>query len=753
MSIVAPITVAWQRVTNESNGETKEIETFSQLEPAIRRARDVILSARNTQNSKYRGSNPEAHLTLHPGEFQYGDALSQQDLDNIYITMLPGAITQDSTETFPPDSTTNVADMNSFASRVFFAETESEFIFDSDVAVRGDFSFQGNIFTVKLSGSEIQGGFRVESSGGGRGSSFLYDVSESEWISQNDTRVQGKLTSDQGIEISGETVIDGGGQPVQISGVGNYSVSSANYTLNATNTVSKNGNDFDINASGEYEVSVGGSFTIGGGSSGKIQSQNLELEGESISIESTSGDFNLTSSNSAFVSTPNGKFSVSGQKFESLADEHNIEASAGTAVYDDYNISAETLTTAISDQYNIASGDPSATFTVDILTIYTSDVDFNGSATTIKNLEVTESFSLNASTATFNTSGSIDFTSSVFSVDSNEINLNGEDTSVFGKNSLDIESDSEILIEASGLANPSISLASKLIEVNPTDQFEVKGSSQFEGPVSVAAGNNLLIEDNISAGGYIESPEVRASNTSSGDILFAGSSRGNVEGDANFTYNSVNDTVNVENINIRGTLDLSSLDVDSLSATSASIDTGSITSLDANTADFSSVQIDGIGEDQVLYVDDQGKLNGTFDLEFDPFQQTLSTRNLEVSSDVSIGGDFSLLTGTSVSEIRTNVRNSGASDDALVTESAIGEAMSQERSYGQETFSGSSSKKEFKIQHGFSSTPDYWNITATNNDSSGISHASANSSNIIVKYDTPPPSGSDNIVLNWVAIS
>ena len=194
MSIVAPATVAWQRVINENVGEKKEVETFNELKPAIERAREVIVGAKNADNQDFTGSDPEAHITLHPGDFEYKDALGGgKGLDNIYITMLPGAITQDSTETFPPDSRENIADLNSFASRVFFAEAEDEFIFDSDVTVKGDFSLQGNVLTLNID-NDIQGGFRIEDKNWS--SSITYNIADEEWTISGDTQIEGALHSD-----------------------------------------------------------------------------------------------------------------------------------------------------------------------------------------------------------------------------------------------------------------------------------------------------------------------------------------------------------------------------------------------------------------------------------------------------------------------------------------------------------------------------------------------------------------------------
>lgn len=196
MSIVSPVTVAWQRVTNENTGEAKEIETFDELKPAIQRAEEVIFEAKDSQTPDFTGSDPEAHLTLHPGDFKYKDALAGQSLDNVYITLLPGAITQDATETFPSDSASNVADLNTFASRVFFAETGGEFIFDSDVTVRGDFSFTGNVLTFKLDG-DIEAGFRVEDVNSNISSFITYNIADEEWTIGDSARVQGKLLANR----------------------------------------------------------------------------------------------------------------------------------------------------------------------------------------------------------------------------------------------------------------------------------------------------------------------------------------------------------------------------------------------------------------------------------------------------------------------------------------------------------------------------------------------------------------------------
>lgn len=72
--------------------------------------------------------------------------------------------------------------------------------------------------------------------------------------------------------------------------------------------------------------------------------------------------------------------------------------------------------------------------------------------------------------------------------------------------------------------------------------------------------------------------------------------------------------------------------------------------------------------------------------------------------------------------------------------------------FSKAAFSGDGAKKEFQIPHGLSQKPAYWIVNATSEDGSGISHVAANGTSIIVEYDTPPPSGTENINLNWFAL-
>lgn len=66
------------------------------------------------------------------------------------------------------------------------------------------------------------------------------------------------------------------------------------------------------------------------------------------------------------------------------------------------------------------------------------------------------------------------------------------------------------------------------------------------------------------------------------------------------------------------------------------------------------------------------------------------------------------------------------------------------------TFSGDGIQKEFQIAHGLSLAPKAWTIHATTDAASGISHSKADGTNITLIYDTAPPSGTDNIKVNYL---
>lgn len=69
--------------------------------------------------------------------------------------------------------------------------------------------------------------------------------------------------------------------------------------------------------------------------------------------------------------------------------------------------------------------------------------------------------------------------------------------------------------------------------------------------------------------------------------------------------------------------------------------------------------------------------------------------------------------------------------------------------FGSATFSGGGQQTTFDIPHGLSQEPVAFVVQARTDDASSISHATADSTNITVVFDTPPPTGTDNIVIDY----
>ena len=68
------------------------------------------------------------------------------------------------------------------------------------------------------------------------------------------------------------------------------------------------------------------------------------------------------------------------------------------------------------------------------------------------------------------------------------------------------------------------------------------------------------------------------------------------------------------------------------------------------------------------------------------------------------------------------------------------------------TFSGDGSTVQFQIPHGLSSQPSSWIVQPATSDGSDISHVTADGTSLTVNYGSAPPSGTDNVELNWIAI-
>ena len=71
--------------------------------------------------------------------------------------------------------------------------------------------------------------------------------------------------------------------------------------------------------------------------------------------------------------------------------------------------------------------------------------------------------------------------------------------------------------------------------------------------------------------------------------------------------------------------------------------------------------------------------------------------------------------------------------------------------FGTNTFNGNGAIKTFTFNHGLFSTPNYVMFTAKTADASGDAIWSATTSQISVTFNTAPPSGTNNVIINWYA--
>ena len=86
------------------------------------------------------------------------------------------------------------------------------------------------------------------------------------------------------------------------------------------------------------------------------------------------------------------------------------------------------------------------------------------------------------------------------------------------------------------------------------------------------------------------------------------------------------------------------------------------------------------------------------------------------------------------------------------TEDRVDNRVDEVLPTGQDAFSGDGNKEQFQIAHGLGSKPNTWLISSASNDASGISHTTADDTTLYVNYDSAPPSGTGNVVINWMAV-
>jgi hypothetical protein len=89
---------------------------------------------------------------------------------------------------------------------------------------------------------------------------------------------------------------------------------------------------------------------------------------------------------------------------------------------------------------------------------------------------------------------------------------------------------------------------------------------------------------------------------------------------------------------------------------------------------------------------------------------------------------------------------------AVITSSAWVEfGLVCQNKFGVSTKSGNGSLTSFTIPHGITGTPSFIFVGAGSSDAKNISYYTADATNITVNYDVAPPTGTNNLKLNWEA--
>jgi WD40 repeat protein len=127
----------------------------------------------------------------------------------------------------------------------------------------------------------------------------------------------------------------------------------------------------------------------------------------------------------------------------------------------------------------------------------------------------------------------------------------------------------------------------------------------------------------------------------------------------------------------------------------------------------------------------------------------------DLTIDVDAAGSTSIDIDDGGSDVTTGVNNIDFGTELAVTDNGGGsvtvdfDAVAIDE-MGQATFSGDGTTEQFTISHSLGTTPNSWMVHPTTDDGSTPSHTTADSSHLTVNFDTPPPSGTENIVLNYI---
>lgn len=282
-------------------------------------------------------------------------------------------------------------------------------------------------------------------------------------------------------------------------------------------------------------------------------------------------------------------------------------------------------------------------------------------------------------------------------------------------------------------------------------------------------GDNLDLVDNTSSGNGIRI-DVNATDATSVDVQEGG-------GTVNADTNTMNFT---DNVKVTGSGNLATISVPDEEIQDATFASGSFSSGVLNSSKNTRITVEydkSDNNDLTFTVDDNldNYDNGTTDFISGVILQDSTTEKATNIETINFGSNLNVSDSDGTDKLAKidAVDTLISTKDAGTEVTAVTEALnfttglsvvddgsnqvsiSNDARFGQQTFSGDDVQTEFQIAHGLTDdagnpiAPSSWVIEATTDDGSGHSHSTADSTNITVFYDTPPPNGSNNIKLNY----
>lgn len=276
-------------------------------------------------------------------------------------------------------------------------------------------------------------------------------------------------------------------------------------------------------------------------------------------------------------------------------------------------------------------------------------------------------------------------------------------------------------------------------------------------------GSNLDVSDNTGSGNQRVKVDVDASGSTSITIDEDGSQQNGNANHLNFTNN-----VQVTSGSGSADVDISIPDEEIQDAVYNNVLSGN-QSLITVTYDDSNNEVDyQVQSNLSNYTNDLNWIDGVDIQDGSGTTVRNPVEAIELGSNINVASDSSGASGVNgkvtleTDDTLVQVQEGGTTQESVTTNInfATGIGVNPDGSgsvtvtndvrFGTATFSGDGVKTSFDISHGLSSAPSSWTIEATTDEGSGHSHSTADSNNITVVYDTPPPSGTNNIQLNYL---